>query len=98
MQPLSSLDLKDAVEICQLNDDEFNELVEYGVVELMVNESGAVSIASSCIHTLQTAAQIRIDYALDLFSIVILVNYLQRITDLENENLLLKSELSKCFR
>ncbi len=98
MQPLSSLDFKEAVEICHLNDDEFNELVEYGVVELMVNDSGAVRIASRCIQTLQKAAQIRSDYALDLFSIVILVSYLQRITDLENENLLLKTELSKCFR
>lgn len=98
MQYLANIELKEAASLCQLNEAEFNELLEYGAITVIKNELNGACISGNCIDTLQKAAQIRRDFALDLFTMAILMNYIQKITDLEKTNLRLLTEVSKCLR
>jgi chaperone modulatory protein CbpM len=98
MQRLATIELKEVATLCQLDEAELFELVEYGAITVIENEMNGTCISSDCIDTLQKAAQIRHDFVLDLFTMAILMNFIQKITDLEKTNLRLLSEASKCVR
>lgn len=98
MQHPIYIELKEAALLCQLNELEINELLEYSAITLTTNESNVVCIASDCIDTLQKAAQIRRDFALDLFTMAILMKYIKKIKDLETANLQLLNRECKCMR
>lgn len=90
------IDLNEVPALCHLNATDFNELMEYGVIPIVASDSDDVCISRSSLEALQKASQIRRDYALDLFTMGMLVNYLERISELERDNSMLKAEVSKC--
>jgi len=78
---------------CGLSPDELEELVEYGVlVPLRRNQPERV-FSAEWIVPLRTAARLRQDFDLDLFSASILIGYISRIEELEREVKSLRARL-----
>lgn len=98
MKPLQYIEFNELAFTCRLSHDELTELLEYGVIPLENQHSDGLRIPVGWIAPLQKAAQIRRDYALDLFTMGILVNYIQKIADLENVNFKLRTEVAQCSR
>jgi hypothetical protein len=63
--------------------DELLELVEYGALHPVSALELEPAFPVSCLDALRTAGKLRRDYDLDLFVVVIVMDYLRRITDLE---------------
>jgi chaperone modulatory protein CbpM len=70
---------------CAISMDELQELVEYGALAPLQPAQPEPLFAISYLEPLRTAGKLRRDYDLDLFVVVILMDYLQRITQLELE-------------
>lgn len=98
MQLTQSIELKDVAALCQLGPSEVDELLEYGAIPLLETPSDGLRVPNSYVDTLLKAAQIRRDYALDLFTMAILANYIQKISDLEISNSNLRHEVAQCTR
>lgn len=73
--------------LCGLTIPELDELVDYGALVPLVAEggSGEHHFSGSWITPLREAARLRADYDLDLFTMSLLVGYLQRIVHLEHQ-------------
>jgi chaperone modulatory protein CbpM len=98
MQSSQYIELNEVATCCDLSPEELAELLEYDIIPLLESDAGSLCVPNGWINTLQKAAQIRRDYALDLFTMGILVNYLQRISDLENANSKLRTKVDLCSR
>ncbi len=98
MQLTQSIELKDIAALCQLGASELDELLEYGAIPLVETPSNGLRVPNNYVNTLLKAAQIRRDFALDLFTMAILANYIQKISDLELSNSQLRHEVAQCKR
>jgi chaperone modulatory protein CbpM len=78
---------------CHLSQAELSELLDYGLLPVLQENSSAPALPITCLRSAQKAAQIKRDYALDLFSMGILMVYLQKIEALELANTQLRSSL-----
>lgn len=96
MQLTQSIELKDIAVLCQLGASELDELLEYGAIPLVETPSNGLRVPNNYVNTLLKAAQIRRDFALDLFTMAILANYIQKISDLELSNSQLRHEVAQC--
>ena len=69
--------------MCQLTVAELEELVDYGA---LVPLAGPVrQFSAACIAPLREASRLRGYYDLDLFTVSLVLGYLQRITQLEQQ-------------
>lgn len=68
---------------CALSVAELQELIEYGALQPLQPLQPEPLFAISYLEPLRTAGKVRRDYDLDLFVVVILMDYLQRIAQLE---------------
>lgn len=96
MQLTQSIELKDIAALCQLGASELEELLEYGAIPLVETPSNGLRVPNNYVNTLLKAAQIRRDFAFDLFTMAILANYIQKISDLELSNSQLRHEVAQC--
>ena len=90
----ATLTLSDLAEVCGLATTELDELVEYGALQPVPSTpprpaarapSCAVLFSSACVVPLRTAGKLRRDYDLDLFSVGLMLEYLNRIDSLERQ-------------
>ncbi len=93
MQSIRYIDFQDLAERCQFSLDELHELLEYGVLPVLHVDSVGLCFPMDCVEPAQKAAQLRRDYALDLFTMGIVMGYLQKIALLERMNASLRSSL-----
>jgi chaperone modulatory protein CbpM len=70
---------------CALSVAELQELIEYGALEPLQPAQTEPLFAISYLEPLRTAGKLRRDYDLDLFVVVIVMDYLQRIAQLESQ-------------
>ena len=70
---------------CAISVAELQELMEYGALTPLGACDPEPVFATSCLQPLRTAGRLRRDYDLDLFVVVILMDYLLRIESLESE-------------
>lgn len=70
---------------CGVSVAEMDELVEYGALQPLHGEHEAAVFSAACVASLRTACKLREDYDLDLFTVALLVGYLNRIEELEHE-------------
>lgn len=98
MQTTLSIDLTYVAKLCQLTPHEMDELIEYGAITLVETPSNVLRVPSRNVKTLIQAAQVRRDYALDLFTMAILANYIQKISDLEICVSQLRVKAAQCMR
>lgn len=74
--------------VCAISADEIDELVQYGALEPLVQVAPApqdLQFSADCVVGLRTACKLRVDYDLDLFTVALLVGYLNRIDALERQ-------------
>ncbi len=72
-------------EVCGLTAAELAELVDYGALSPVVMNQEVHVFSASWVSPLRTAGKLRRDFDLDLFSVAMLVGYLDRIETLERE-------------
>jgi len=80
-----TISISDLSRVCRISPDELNELVEYGAVKPLPARSQGRVFSAECVATLRTACKLRRDYDLELFTIALFMEYLNRIEDLERE-------------
>ena len=93
--------LSQLCEVCAMNRDELNELVDYGALTPMntstnipLNQARSERLFSAeCIMPLRTADQLRQDFDLDLFTVALVLGYLGRIAALEHKVRFLKAHV-----
>ena len=72
----------EVAKLCDLSHEETQELIDYGAIQTGDSEENQYSFSAQGVSFLQRACKQRRDYDLDLFSVVICVQYLERIADL----------------
>ena len=78
-----SLCLSELCVACAMSPADLLELIDYGALAPLEPEQAEPLFAISYLEPLRTAGILRRDYDLDLFVVVILMDYLQRIAQLE---------------
>jgi chaperone modulatory protein CbpM len=85
------LDERDAVTVNELSQvsgfgpAEVDELVEYGALPPLPVDRQERLFSAQCITQLRTASKLRLDFDLDLFTVAMLLGYLNRIEALERQ-------------
>ena len=79
-----NLDQQELAQMCAMSEAEIDELVDYGVLLPLASENGRVFNAA-VVPSLREAASLRTDFDLDLFTVSLLLRYLQRIVHLEQQ-------------
>ena len=77
---------------CALSVADLQELIDYGALEPLQPAPTEPLFAISYVEPLRLASIARRDYDLDLFVVVLLMDYLQRIAQLESQLCSLKAQ------
>ena len=86
LDPQRRIDQAELAHMCSLTAAELDELVEYGALVPVIGESATVrQFSASCVAPLREAVRLRSWYDLDLFTVSLLLQYLQRIAQLEEQ-------------
>ena len=85
IETCESLDLQALSSLCNISPEDVRELVEYGAIKPLNSTELEILFSVDYIKPLQSACQIRHDYDLDLFSVVIFLGFLNRIEELESK-------------
>lgn len=84
---LRRIELPELASMCGLTTAEVQELVDYGALVPLVGEGGMAGLqfGGACVAPLREAVRLRSHYDLDLFTVSLLLGYLQRIIHLEQQ-------------
>lgn len=85
LEASETISLSELSRTCAISDGELMELVDYGALKPLGAPSGARVFSAACVATLRTACRIRREYDLELFTVALLMRYLNRIDELERE-------------
>ena len=77
--------LAELAQICALSVDELDELMEYGALAPMQDVRTERLFSAECVMPLRTAGKLRQDFDLDLFTVGLLLGYLNRIEAMERQ-------------
>ena len=86
--PLSLLELSS---VSAISANEIEELIAYGALHPLNTNPALQQFSGQCVVPLRTAGKLRRDYDLDLFTVVIMMDFLVRIETLENQLTALKA-------
>ena len=84
----------DAARACGLSTDELLELVDYGALAPLSACPQPPVFSATCIVPLRQAMSIRSDFDLDIFTVAVLLGYINRITELEGQLRALRAQAS----
>lgn len=73
----------EVAKLCELSHEETQDLIDYGAIKSDHSEDTEFFYSAGTLSLLQTACKQRRDYDLDLFSVVIGVQYLEHIAELK---------------
>jgi hypothetical protein len=74
----------EVAKLCELSHEETQELIDYGAIKSEgEEEENQAFYSAQMLSLLQSACQQRRDYDLDLFSVVICMQYLEHIAELK---------------
>ena len=87
LDPHRSIEQGELATMCCLTVAELDELVEYGALVPVVVDAGSAprQFSAACVAPLREAVRLRGYYDLDLFTVSLLLGYLQRIDHLEHQ-------------
>lgn len=91
-----SVTLTDLSQVCGLSADELDELVDYGALVPLGPPPPIQTLyrfSAEWVTPLRTASRLRRDFDLDIFSMGMLLDYLNRIEGLEREMRALRAKL-----
>jgi len=80
-----TVDAPELGRICGLSSGEILELMEYGALAPLNAQPQSPVFSAGCIAPLRQAASIRGDFDLDIFTVAILLGYINRIAELERQ-------------
>jgi 2-polyprenyl-3-methyl-5-hydroxy-6-metoxy-1,4-benzoquinol methylase len=75
----------EVAKLCELSHEETQELIDYGAIKSDDSDENDFFYSTQKLSLLQSACKQRRDYDLDLFSVVICVQYLEHIEDLKRQ-------------
>lgn len=78
-----TVSLTDLALACAMSPDDLRELVDFGALQPLEPAQAEPVFAATCMEALRTAGKVRRDYDLDLFVVVIVLDYLHHIRHLE---------------
>ena len=81
-ESIDSIGIYELAQACSMSQLELEELIEYGALQPLTSSLEPL-FALGWIQPLRTAGKLRRDYDLDLFVVVIVLDYLRRIDALE---------------
>lgn len=64
---------------------ELAELVDYGAITPLISDQEETIFYATCIDPLRKVCRLRVDYDLDLFTLAVIMGYLNRIEELERQ-------------
>lgn len=79
---------------CGLTEAELTELVDYGALRSLPAAGAEPVFSAECLPVLRRAARLRRDLDLDLFTVALLLQYLDRIEVLERQVRSLRAQVS----
>lgn len=85
IETVEQFTFSEVAKLCELSLEETQELIDYGVINADESKENHCFCLGPKLIILQTACQQRRDYDLDLFSVVICVQYLELIADLKRQ-------------
>jgi chaperone modulatory protein CbpM len=85
--------LAELARVCALSPAELDELVDDGVLVPLEQARQERLFSAECVMPLRTAGKLRQDFDLDLFTVGLLLGYLNRIEALERQVRTLKAHL-----
>ncbi|MDB5870868.1 MAG: hypothetical protein JWQ07_310 [Ramlibacter sp.] len=80
-----TLTAAELAQVCGISSTELDELVDYGALEPVQAAQPERGFSGAYVAPLRTAARLRQDFDLDLFTVTILLDYLNRIEELEQQ-------------
>lgn len=81
----NTVTLTELSQFCAMTAAEVDELVEYGALLPLEQGREELVFSAQCITPLRAAGKLRLDFDLDLFSVAMLLGYLNRIEALERQ-------------
>ncbi len=78
-----TIGIAELADACALSRAELEELIDYGALAPIASRHSEPLFALDWMQPLRTAGKLRRDYDLDLFVVVIVMDYLRRIATLE---------------
>ena len=88
-----TVNLVDLSHISGMSASELGELVEYGALSPLESNAQGCIFSAVCIVPLRTVCKLRLDFDLDVFTVAVLMGYLERIDALELQVRSLQSQL-----
>lgn len=91
-----SITLTDLAQVCGLSPAELDELVDYGALVPLGTRATVQTLhqfSAEWVTPLRTASRLRRDFDLDVFSMGMLLGYLNRIDELERDMRSLRAQL-----
>jgi chaperone modulatory protein CbpM len=82
---------------CAISPNDLQELIEFGALAPLESPAAEPVFSIGYVAALRTAEKLRRDYDLDLFVVVLLMDYLRRIEQLESQVRSLESEFSRSY-
>lgn len=93
-EPQRMVDCVELASLCRLTVAEIVELVDYGaLVPDAAAGEGVLRFGSGCMGPLRQALELRARFDLDLFTVALLLQQLQRIAELEQQLRTLQAQL-----
>ena len=93
-EPPRTVDSEELATLCRLTIAEVEELVDYGaLVPDGAAGGGGLRFGSGCLGPLREALELRARFDLDLFTVALLLQKLQRIAELEQQLRALQAHL-----
>lgn len=81
----NTIDMPELSRVCGLSTDEIVELVDYGALAPVNAQAQPPLFSDSCIAPLRQAVSIRSDFDLDIFTVAVLLGYINQIAELERQ-------------
>ena len=85
MDAAASLSLLELSTASAMSAPEIEELIGYGALHTLSGDPATQQFSGQCVAPLRAAGKLRRDYDLDLFTVVIMMEFLVRIETLENQ-------------
>lgn len=85
------LNLMELSTVSAISATEIEELISYGALHPLNADQTIQLFSGQCVAPLRTAGKLRRDYDLDLFTVVIMMDFLVRIETLESQLTSLKA-------
>ena len=80
-----TVSLAELSRVCGMSQEELVELVEYGALAPVESNPQGGNFSAVCIVPLRTVCKLRVDFDLDVFTVAVLMGYLDRIDELERQ-------------